>query len=136
MIMSGLAPANVRTVRSQVLTLKEMDYVLAARALGASPVRIVFRHIAPNCMAIYLILATYYLGFAIILEASLSFLGYGLPPDVPSWGGMLSHEGRRYMEVKPELALLPGLALATVIYGVNVFGDAVRDLLDPRLRGG
>ena len=68
-------------------------------------------------------------------EASLSFLGFGLPPDVPSWGGMLSGEGRKFMETKPALALFPGFALATVIYGVNMFGDAVRDLLDPRLRG-
>ncbi len=76
------------------------------------------------------------IGDIILSEASLSFLGFGLPPDVASWGGMLSRDGRKYMEAKPVLALLPGLALATVIYGVNMFGDAVRDLLDPRLTGG
>ena len=87
-------------------------------------------------MPIMVIIFSVSVGGVILSEASLSFLGFGLPPEVPSWGGMLSGEARLYMEIKPSLALLPGLALATVVYGVNMFGDAVRDLLDPRLRGG
>jgi peptide/nickel transport system permease protein len=132
-IIIGLAPAIVRTVRSQVLSLKEMDYVLAARALGATPSRIIFRHIAPNCFAIYLILATYYLGFAIILEASLSFLGVGAPPDVPSWGGMLTVAVQEYLS-SVWVGIFPGLAIFIVVLGFNFLGDALRDLLDPRLR--
>ena len=89
-IVIGMLAPVVRTVRSQVLSLKEMDYVTAARAVGAPPWRIVFRHIMPNCFATYIIMATYYLGFAIIIEASLSFLGVGAPPDDPSWGGILT----------------------------------------------
>ncbi|PKB82243.1 MAG: hypothetical protein BZY88_05125 [SAR202 cluster bacterium Io17-Chloro-G9] len=132
-IIIGLAPAIVRTVRSQVLSLKEMDYVLAARALGASPARIVFRHIAPNCFAIYLILATYYLGFAIILEASLSFLGVGAPPDEPSWGGMLTVAVQEYFS-NYWVGVFPGLAIFIVVLGFNFLGDALRDIMDPRLR--
>ena len=132
-IIIGLAPAIVRTVRSQVLSLKEMDYVLAARALGATPARIVFRHIAPNCFAIYIILATYYLGFAIILEASLSFLGVGAPPDAPSWGGMLTVAVQEYLS-SVWVGIFPGLAIFIVVLGFNFLGDALRDLLDPRLR--
>ena len=134
-IIIGLAPAVVRTVRSQVLSLKEMDYVLAARAVGASPARIILRHIAPNCLAIYLILATYYLGFAIILEASLSFLGVGSPPDVPSWGGMLTMASQAHIKTGPYTAIFPGLAIFVVVLGFNLLGDALRDVFDPRLRG-
>ena len=132
-IIFGLGPAIVRTVRSQVLTLKEMDYILAARAVGASPFRIVFRHLAPNCFAIYLILATYYLGFAIIIEASLSFLGVGAPPDEPSWGGMLTAAVREYHR-NYWLGIFPGMAIFIVVLGFNFLGDALRDILDPRLR--
>ena len=134
-IIIGLAPAVVRTVRSQVLSLKEMDYVLAARAVGASPARIMIRHIAPNCFATYLILATYYLGFAIILEASLSFLGVGSPPDVPSWGGMLTMASQAHIKTGPYTAIFPGLAIFVVVLGFNLLGDALRDVFDPRLRG-
>jgi peptide/nickel transport system permease protein len=134
-IIIGLAPAVVRTVRSQVLSLKEMDYVLAARAVGASPARIMLRHIAPNCFATYLILATYYLGFAIILEASLSFLGVGSPPDVPSWGGMLTMASQAHIKTGPYTAIFPGLAIFVVVLGFNLLGDALRDVFDPRLRG-
>ena len=134
-IIIGLAPAVVRTVRSQVLSLKEMDYVLAARAVGASPARIMIRHIAPNCFATYLILATYYLGFAIILEASLSFLGVGSPPDVPSWGGMLTMASQAHIKTGPYTAIFPGLAIFIVVLGFNLLGDALRDVFDPRLRG-
>ena len=135
-IIIGMAPNVVRTVRSQVLSLKEMDYVLAARAVGASGSRIVFRHIAPNCFAIYIILATYYLGFAIILESSLSFLGVGAPPDVPSWGGMLTVASQTHVTTAPWNGIFPGLAIFTVVLGFNLLGDGLRDVLDPRLRRG
>ena len=125
-----------RIVRSAVIGIKENDYFLAAKAIGSTNARTLMRHIMPNIMAHIIIIFSISIGSVILDEASLSFLGYGLPPDVPSWGGMLSWEGRRYMEVKPELALYPGLCLAVVVFGINVFGDALRDLLDPRLRGG
>jgi len=134
-IIIGLAPAVVRTVRSQVLSLKEMDYVLAARAVGATPTRIMLKHIVPNTFSTYLILATYYLGFAIILEASLSFLGVGSPPDVPSWGGMLTMASQAHIKTGPWTAIFPGLAIFVVVLGFNLLGDALRDVLDPRLRG-
>ena len=134
-IVIGLAPPVVRTVRSQVLSLKEMDYVLAARAVGASPARIMLRHIVPNCFATYLILATYYLGFAIILEATLSFLGVGSPVDMPSWGGMLTAASQVHIKAGPWTAIFPGLAIFIVVIGFNLLGDALRDVLDPRLRG-
>ncbi len=124
-----------RIVRSAVISVKQNDYFLAAEAIGSSTPATLVRHILPNIMATIIIIFSVSIGEIIMSEAALSFLGFGLPPEVPSWGGMLSSEGRAYMEVKPSLALLPGLALATVIYGVNMFGDAVRDLLDPRLRG-
>ena len=131
-----LAPSAIRTVRSQALAIKEMDYVLAARAVGSSNMRIIMRHIVPNCMAIFIILATLSLGYAIIVESSLSFLGVGVPPDVPTWGSMLS-EGGNILQIKnrPWLAISPGIALALAVFGVNLLGDALRDVLDPRLRG-
>ena len=134
-IVIGMIAPVIRTVRSQVLSLKELDYVTAARAIGASPNRIVLRHIVPNCFATYLVLATYYLGFAIIIEASLSFLGVGTPPDQPSWGGMLVQASRAHIKAGPWLAIFPGLALFVVVMGFNLLGDALRDVLDPRLRG-
>jgi peptide/nickel transport system permease protein len=134
-IVIGMLAPVVRTVRSQVLSLREMEYVLAARALGAPGARIVARHILPNCFAIYLILATYYLGFAIILEASLSFLGVGVPPDVPSWGGMLTAAAQGHITRAPWAAIFPGLAIFVVVLGFNLLGDALRDVLEPRLRG-
>ena len=132
-VLSGIGWSRV--VRSAVIGIKENDYFLAAEALGSTMSRIVMRHVMPNIMAPLIIVFSVNIGAAIMSEASLSFLGFGLPLEEPSWGGMLSHEGRRHMEVKPSLAIWPGVALATVIYGVNMFGDAVRDLLDPRLRG-
>ena len=127
---------NSRIVRSVVIGIKENDYFLAAEAIGNTNARTLIRHIMPNIIPPIIIIFSISIGGIILDEASLSFLGFGLPPDVPSWGGMLSHEGRRYMEVKPSLALYPGLCLAAVVYGINMFGDALRDLLDPRLRGG
>ena len=134
-IVVGMIAPVVRTVRSQVLSIKELDYVTAARAVGASQLRIVFRHIAPNCFAIYLILATYYLGFAIIIEASLSFLGVGAPPDVASWGGMLTRAAQEHIKTAPLVAIFPGLAIFIVVLGFNLLGDALRDVFDPKLRG-
>ena len=107
-IVIGMTAPVVRTVRSQVLSVKEMEYVVAARAIGARSARVVLRHIMPNCLAIYLILATYYLGFAIILEASLSFLGVGVPPDVPSWGGMLTAAAQGHITKAPWAGIFPG----------------------------
>ena len=134
-IVIGMIAPVVRTVRSQVLTLKEMDYVTAARAVGARPGRIVFRHIMPNCFAIYLIMATYYLGFAIIIEASLSFLGVGAPPDDPSWGGILTVASKEAPETGIWLLLFPGIFIFVAVLGFNILGDALRDVLDPKLRG-
>jgi peptide/nickel transport system permease protein len=134
-IVIGMLAPVVRTVRSQVLSVKEMEYVAAARAIGASAARVVARHILPNCLAIYLILATYYLGFAIILEASLSFLGVGVPPDVPSWGGMLTAAAQGHITKAPWAGIFPGLAIFIVVLGFNLLGDALRDVLEPRLRG-
>ena len=127
---------NSRVVRSAVIAIKENDYFLAAKSIGATPSGILIRYIMPNIAAPMIIIFSVNIGWIILDEASLSFLGFGLPPEEASWGSMLSREGRRYMEVKPALAIYPGLCLAVVIYGINVFGDAMRDLLDPRLRGG
>ena len=125
-----------RIVRSAVIGVKENLYVKAAGAIGCTTTRMLIFHILPNIMAPTIILYTTRVPAMILVEASLSFLGLGIPPPAPSWGGMLSMEGRRYMLQSPWLAVWPGLALAVVVYGVNMFGDAVRDLLDPRLRGG
>ena len=111
-------------------------YVEAARAIGCPTTRILTRHILPNIMASTVVLFSVRVPAIVLAEASLSFLGFGIPPPAPSWGGMLSGSGRSYMLQAPWMVIWPGLALATVVYGVNMFGDAVRDLLDPRLRGG
>ena len=135
-IVIGMLAPVVRTVRSQVLTLKELDYVLAARAIGASPMRLVFRHIAPNCLAIALVIGTYYVGLAITIEASLGFLGVGVPPDVPSWGGMLKRAAEEHVRTAPWVAIFPGMAIFVVVFGFNLLGDALRDVWDPKLTGG
>ena len=125
-----------RIVRSAVIGIKENDYFLAARAIGSPPTRTLMRHVLPNIMPPVIIIFSISIGDIILSEAGLSFLGYGLPAGTPSWGRMLSVEGRKYMEQAPVLALYPGLCLTIVVFGINVLGDAVRDLLDPRLRGG
>ncbi len=124
-----------RLIRSGVMAIRENIYVHAAQAIGSTTSRIVLRHLLPNVAPLLIIFFTVGIAGMIIGEASLSFLGYGVPPPEPSWGGMLSAEGRSYMLQAPWLALWPGLALTIVVYGINMFGDAVRDLLDPRLRG-
>jgi len=131
-----LLPGTTRVVRSQTLSIKERDYVLAARAISASPARIMLRHILPNVAATYIVLSTITLGFAIVVEAALSFLGVGIPPDVPTWGGMLTLGASRYVNIAPWLAIFPGLAITLVVFAINMLGDALRDVLDPRLRGG
>ncbi len=125
-----------RVTRSAVIRIKEDVYFEAAKAIGVPTSRILIRHVLPNVLPIMIIGFSTGLGGFILAEASLSFLGFGIPPPVPSWGGMLSGTGRQYMLQAPWMALWPGLALAVVVYGVNMLGDAVRDLFDPRLRGG
>jgi len=125
-----------RIIRGAVITVKENMYVAAAVAIGCPTSRILTRHILPNVMAPIIIQFSVQVPGIILTEASLSFLGYGIPPPTPSWGGMLSGSGRNYMMEAPWMAIWPGLALSVVVYGINMFGDAVRDLLDPRLRGG
>ena len=125
-----------RVVRGAVIGVKENAYFQAAEAIGSTGWRTLIHHVLPNIAAPVIIIFTINVGGVIISEAALSFLGFGLPISVPSWGGMLSREGREFMEVAPRLALWPGLCLTVVVYCLNMFGDAVRDLLDPRLRGG
>jgi ABC-type dipeptide/oligopeptide/nickel transport system permease subunit len=129
-----IAPGASRVVRGMVLSAKQNTYVDAAAAAGASSWRIVLRHILPNVFAPILIIASVWLGNAIVIEAALSFLGLGTPPPTPTWGGMLSGEGRRNLETAPFLAIFPGLAISIVVLAFNMLGDALRDLLDPRLR--
>jgi len=130
-----LMPAAARLVRAQALSVKEMDYVLAARAAGAGAWRTILHHMIPNCAAPYIVFATANLGYAVVVEAALSFLGVGTPPDVPSWGGMLSITGQKYVEVSPWLVAFPSIVVSLTVFGFNLLGDALRDVLDPRLRG-
>ena len=125
-----------RTVRGAVIDIKENAYFHAAQSIGSAGWRTFIRHVLPNIAPVVIVIFTINIGGVIISEASLSFLGFGLPPSVPSWGAMLSREGRQFMEIAPWLALWPGLALTITVYCLNMFGDALRDLLDPRLRGG
>jgi len=124
-----------RVVRSAVLSVKTETYVQAARALGGGPLHIMHYHIFPNIFAPLMVAATTGLGSIILAEASLSFLGFGVPPPTPSWGRMLSEDGMRFLTLAPWIAVFPGLAITLVVYGFNMLGDALRDLLDPRLRG-
>jgi peptide/nickel transport system permease protein len=123
-----------RLTRAQTLTLRETEFVEAARANGASTSRILIRHILPNILAPIIVIASFSVASVIIAEASLSFLGLGIPPAIPSWGGMLS-DGRIYMERAWWLVTFPGLTLMLSVLSINVFGDTLRDALDPRLRG-
>jgi len=124
-----------RIIRSAVMAIKENVYVEAAYSIGSTPWRIFTRHILPHIMPVVIILFTMGVGDAIMMEAGLSFLGFGVPPGVPSWGNMLSQEGRQFALKAPWIALWPGVALSLTIFGVNMFGDAIRDLLDPRIKG-
>jgi peptide/nickel transport system permease protein len=125
-----------RTIRSAVIGVKQNVYVQAAEATGTRTSSILIRHILPNIMPVVIVGFTLSVGSMILSEAMLSFLGYGIPPPTPTWGSMLQGSARRYMLQAPWMALWPGVALALAVYGVNMFGDALRDLWDPRLRGG
>jgi peptide/nickel transport system permease protein len=127
-------PRTARVVRSSAMAVKENVFIEAARAVGSSHVRIMFRHLVPNIMAPYLIVLTAQLGSAILTEASLSFLGLGTAEPTPSWGLMLSGGAPMYAEKAPWLAIFPGLAISLAVFGFNLFGDSLRDALDPRLR--
>lgn len=129
-----IAPGTSRVVRGAVLAVKQNVYVDAARSIGASDLRIVVRHLLPNVVAPVIIIATVWIGNAIVIEAALSFLGLGTPPPTPTWGGMLAGEGQRNLENAPWLAIFPGLAISIVVLSFNMLGDALRDILDPRLR--
>ena len=124
-----------RIVRSAVVSVREHMYVHAAQSIGASTLRILWRHVLPNVLPPIIVLFTTRVGTVILAESGLSFLGLGVPPPAPTWGSMLSGSGRTYMFQGPWLALAPGLCLTAVVYATNVFGDALRDLLDPRMRG-
>ncbi len=124
-----------RIVRSAVVSVREHMYVHAAQSLGASSLRILWRHILPNVLPPVIVLFTTRVGTVILAESGLSFLGLGVPPPAPTWGGMLSGSGRTFMFQQPWLAIAPGLCLTALVYASNVFGDALRDLLDPRMRG-
>jgi peptide/nickel transport system permease protein len=130
-----LGPTAARTLRSVTLGLKETPFVEAARAAGGSQWRVIFRHVLPNTFATYIVLATVNIAYAIVVEASLSFLGLGAPPDEPSWGGMLT-AGVQALETAPWMIFFPGVAISLTVFGLNLLGDAIRDMTDPRLRGG
>jgi peptide/nickel transport system permease protein len=130
-----VAAAASRVIRSATLSVVEYPYVEAARAIGCGHVRIMVRHILPNVAATILVLTTIGLGGIILAESALSFLGYGVPPPHPSWGSMLSGSGRTYMYSAPWMAIWPGVAISLVVFAFNMLGDALRDVLDPRVRG-
>jgi peptide/nickel transport system permease protein len=130
------AAAGSRVIRGATISVMQNTYVEAARALGAGHLRIMLRYVLPNVAATIIILATIGLGGAILAESALSFLGFGVPPPYPSWGAMLSGSGRSFMYRAPWMAIWPGAAISLAVFGFNMLGDALRDVLDPRLRGG
>ncbi len=127
------APRTVRIVRASVLAIKQLDYVEAARSQAAGHARILLRHILPNCLSPLVVQATFNFAYAVLAEASLSFVGAGAPPPTPSWGNILS-EGRIYMQNAPWITLFPGAAIALTVLGLNLAGDGLRDVLDPRMK--
>ena len=130
-----IIPRAARVIRSSVLSIREMQYVEAARAIGLRHLRIAFRHVLPNTVGPFIVLCTAQLGSAILVEAALSFLGLGVPEPYPSWGRMLSVSAAEFAQRAPHLVLFPGLAISVAVFGSNLLGDALRDTLDPRLRG-
>jgi peptide/nickel transport system permease protein/oligopeptide transport system permease protein len=130
----GLIPGYARLMASQVLVAKETDYVLSGHAMGASNLRILIRHIVPNCFSPILVLVTMMMGTTILAEAGLSFIGIGITPPTPAWGGMVT-DGRNYLLSNPFLSIAPGVAIMLMVFSFNMIGDGLRDALDPRLRG-
>ena len=130
-----IIPRAARVIRASVLSIREMQYVEAARALGVQHLRVAFRHILPNTVGPFIVLCTAQLGSAILVEATLSYLGMGVPEPYPSWGRMLSVSAAEYAQKAPHLVLFPGVAISLAVFGSNLLGDALRDTLDPRLRG-
>ena len=132
-IVAALTPRMVRISRAQALSVREELYIVASQSIGIKPFRVMIRHILPNSLAPIIVLATGYLAEAVIAEAALSFLGLGVPPPDPSWGRMLQEGAREYLETAPWLTIFPGIALSLAVFGFTLFGDALRDVLDPRL---
>ena len=130
-----IVPRAARLIRASVLAIRELAYVEAARALGVRHARVAMSHILPNTMGPFIVLITAQLGGSILVEATLSFLGFGIPEPYPSWGRMLSIAAAEYAEKAPWLVIWPGLAISLAVFGTNLLGDALRDTLDPRLRG-
>ena len=130
-----LTPTAARTLRAVALSIMATPFVEAAHAAGGSSARIIARHVLPNCLATYTVLVTTNVSYAIVVEASLSFIGVGAPPDEPSWGGMLT-AGTQAVETAPWMIFFPGLAISLTVLALNMLGDAIRDVADPRLRGG
>jgi len=130
-----LVPIVARVIRANTLALREQPFVEAAKSIGMSEMRIALRHVLPNTLAPLIVLATAQLGSTILTEASLSFLGLGIPEPYPSWGRMLSESAAEYVRTAPWLVIFPGIAISLAVFGTNLFGDALRDVLDPRQRG-
>jgi peptide/nickel transport system permease protein len=130
-----LIPTVARVIRANTLALREQPFVEAAKSIGMSEMRIALRHVLPNTLAPLIVLATAQLGSTILTEASLSFLGLGIPEPYPSWGRMLSESAAEYVRTAPWLVIFPGIAISLAVFGTNLFGDALRDVLDPRQRG-
>src|ERR1700756_2323440 len=130
-----LVPYVARVIRANTLSLREQPFVEAAQSIGMSEMRIALRHVLPNTIAPLIVLATAQLGSTILTEASLSFLGLGIPEPYPSWGRMLSESAAEYVRTAPWLVIFPGIAISLAVFGTNLFGDALRDILDPRQRG-
>src|ERR1700751_3111470 len=133
-ISIALIPSSARVVRANTLSLREQPFVESAKAIGMSEFRIAFRHVLPNTLAPLIVLATAQFGSTILTEATLSFLGLGIPEPHPSWGRMLSESAAEYVRTAPWLVIFPGLAISFVVFGTNLLGDALRDILDPRQR--
>jgi ABC-type dipeptide/oligopeptide/nickel transport system permease subunit len=130
----ALMPGYIRLICGQVLSVKENEYVMAARSVGVGHIGIMFRHILPNCFSPLIVQMTMMMGLAILIEASLSFLGLGIKPPSAAWGSMV-YDGYKYLVIRPILSIAPGLAIMLVVFAFNMIGDGLRDTLDPRLRG-